>query len=242
MRLNRFLAMCGLGSRRKCEQFIREGKISVDGKVIDTLGTIIDEDNSTITFEGKKLEQPSKFSYILMNKPNGVVTTAKDELNRKTVLDLLPTSVRVFPVGRLDKNTTGVLLLTNDGGLAYKLTHPKYSIDKVYQVILKNEITDQDKAKLQSGILLEDGITSPCKVKINTKDRRKIEITIHEGRKRQIRRMLKSLGYSVLKLERLQFAILTTSDLKIGEWRYLTKNEIRELKALLPNKNEPKEN
>lgn len=233
MRLNRYLAWCGLGSRRKCESFIEAGRVAIDGIVIKSLSTYVNGQQNIVTVDGKQVVPPEKYIYILMNKPKGYVTTASDERRRKTVLDLLPDHFRVFPVGRLDKDTMGALLLTNDGAIAFRLIHPKFDVAKVYQVSLDKPITNQHVQKLQSGILLEDGITSPCQVRIIDEDRSKIEVILHEGRKRQIRRMLSSVGYNVVDLMRIQFASITITDLKPGEWRYLLDQEIVNLKTIL---------
>jgi len=233
MRLNRFLAQCGLGSRRKCESLIQAGRVAIDGIVVKSLSTIVDNSNNIVTVDGQRVSPPDIFIYILMNKPEGYVTTASDELGRKTVMDLIPKSIRVFSVGRLDKNSSGALLLTNDGQLAYRLIHPKFNVDKIYRVTLNQAIRDIHIRKLQSGVVLEDGITNPCRIKVIRNDRTQIEITLHEGRKRQIRRMLKSLGYEVERLIRIQFASLNLAGLKPGEWRYLTEKEVSELKAVV---------
>jgi 23S rRNA pseudouridine2605 synthase len=231
--LNRFLALCGCGSRRKCELFIQAGRVAIDGNIVRSLSTSIDEMASAVTVDGKRVAPPEKFIYILMNKPKGYVTTASDELGRKTVIDLLPDNLRVFPVGRLDKDTMGALLFTNDGAIAFRLLHPKFDVDKIYHVSLDRSITNAHVQKLQAGIVLEEGITSPCQVKIIQPDRKEIEVIIHEGRKRQIRRMLKSLGYEVVNLVRTKFATMAIANLKPGEWRYLTDQEIRKLKTVV---------
>lgn len=231
MRLNRFLALCGLGSRRKCESLIQAGRVTVDGIIVTVLGTAVDEKKHIITVDGKRVVRPEQFSYILMNKPRGYVTTACDELGRRTVMDLLPNAIRVFPVGRLDKETMGALLLTNDGQLAFRLMHPKFKVTKIYHVTLDKAITPTLITKLATGVSLENEITRPCEVKVIRKDRKQVEIMLHEGRKRQIRRMMQSLGYKTIHLVRLKFATLTLEGLKPGEWRYLSLPEIARLKA-----------
>ena len=237
MRLNRYLAFCGLGSRRKCESLILAGRVAIDGNIVRSLSVTIDESQNEVTVDGKLAIPPQNLIYILMNKPKGYVTTAHDELGRKTVLDLLPDNTRLFPVGRLDKDTTGALLFTNDGQFAFQLMHPKFKIDKIYQATLNKPIAKKDINKLRSGIHLEEGKTSPCEVKIIARDRKKIEITLHEGRKRQVKRMLKSLDYQVVSLERIQFAALTSAKLKPGQWRYLTKQEIADINSLVKGQN-----
>lgn len=237
MRLNRFLALCGLGSRRKCESFIQAGRVAIDGNFVESVGTSVNEKESIVTVDGKRIFPPPKLIYILLNKPKGYVTTASDELGRKTVFDLLPDDFRLFPVGRLDKDTVGALLLTNDGAFAFQLIHPKFNVDKIYQVSLNKPIKNEHVKKLLSGILLEEGVTSPCQVKIVRPDRKKIEVILHEGRKRQVRRMLKSLGYEVVNLIRTQFGTLTLKNLKPGEWRYLTDQEVADLKTRMSGNN-----
>lgn len=233
MRLNRYLALCGLGSRRKCELLIQAGSVAIDGNIVRSLSVTIDEQQNRVTVDGKPVAPPKQFIYILMNKPAGYVTTAHDELGRKTVLDLLPDHFRVFPIGRLDKDTTGALLLTNDGHLAFQLMHPRFHVEKIYQVCLNKTIVDRDMRKLKSGIHLEEGVTSPCEVNLINGDRTKVEIILHEGRKRQVKRMFKSLGYQVVSLNRIQFATLKVADLPGGQWRYLTGQEVADLKSLV---------
>lgn len=233
-RLHKFLAECGVDSRRKCELLIQQGCVSVDGEIIQSPGKIIDEKKAVVSVDRRKVSAPETFTYILLNKPKGYVTTVCDELNRKTVIDLIPDKVRVFPVGRLDKETMGALLLTNDGELAFQLTHPKFNVEKTYHVTLSLPITKKVMYKIQSGIMLEDGITRPCKAKVIQDDNKKIELTLQEGRKREIRRMFQTLGYRVLELTRIQFASLTLTGLNIGEWRYLTCGEIDKLKMIVP--------
>jgi len=236
MRLNRFLALCGLASRRKSEALIHAGLVAVNGTVVNSLSQTIDEKNDLVTVNGQKISQPDRLVYLLLNKPKGYVTSARDELGRKTVMHLVPDDYRVFSVGRLDKETTGVLLLTNDGKLAFQLMHPRYQIDKIYRVTLNKPITQQHIRKLMSGIVLEDGITQKCEVKVIGSDHCSIEMTLHEGRKRQIRRMMEAMGYQVIDLVRTKFASLTTTGLKPGEWRFLTNQEIARLKSLVPGK------
>jgi 23S rRNA pseudouridine2605 synthase len=237
MRLNRFLALCGLGSRRNCESLILAGKVAIDGTIVQSLSITIDEKQNRVTVDGKLIVPPGEFIYILMNKPGGYVTTARDERGRKTVLELLPNQTRVFPVGRLDKDTTGALLFTNDGPLAFQLMHPKFCVDKVYQAGLNKPIIDSHVHKLQAGVQLEQAITSPCKINIKSRDRKKITIILHEGRKRQVKRMFRALGYQVVSLERIQFATLTLKGLQPGRWRYLTDQEVAALKSLVKGQN-----
>lgn len=232
MRLNRFLAWCGLASRRKCEALIRAGRVAIDGHIATSLATQVDEQNQVVTVDGQRITSPTKFVYIVMNKPIGYVTTVQDELGRKTVMELLPNTIRVFPVGRLDKNTEGVLLFTNDGALAFQLLHPRFDIEKVYEAELDRPIRPEHVWQLQSGIQLEDGMTHPCQVKILGRDRMRVELTLHEGRKRQVRRMLQAIGYKVVSLVRTRFASVTLGKLRPGEWRYLSEQEVKALRAM----------
>ena len=234
IRLNKYLAQCGLGSRRKCDQFIKNGRITINAKIVTTFGTMIDDKNDKISFDGKLVTKENKLIYILLNKPAGYVTTLNDELNRKTVIDLVPTSERIYPVGRLDKDTEGLLLFTNDGDLSYHLTHPKFIIIKKYLVKIDTQFLYNDLKKLEKGVMLDDGITAPCTIEYSNSDnnRKSLIISIHEGRKRQVRRMFKSLNYTVVQLKRICFANLTLNDLSIGKWRHLTKSEIKQLKKL----------
>jgi pseudouridine synthase len=233
MRLNKFLSSAGVGSRRKCDDYIVEGRISVNGEIVKTLGIKIDELRDKITFDGNEVKSEQKLVYLVLNKPKDVITSAKDEYERKTVLDLIPLNIRVFPVGRLDQDTTGLLLLTNDGELANKLMHPKFKIPKTYHVLLDKIIHPKDKYHFERGILLDDRKTTPCKLsEIRIIDNCSLlEIILHEGRKRQIRRMFDELGYRVVELDRIGFGPLSLSGIKRGEWRYLSREEISRLKT-----------
>ena len=238
IRLNKLLAQCGLGSRRKCDQLIQTGKIAVNGKIVTTLGLLVDENEDTIFFDEKILTPENTAVYILLNKPIGYVTTLNDEKGRKKVSDLIPIKQRIFPVGRLDIDTEGLLLLTNDGNLCYQLTHPKFLVDKVYMVKINQSIQAKDIQKLERGIMLETGITAPCKIQLHTADktRRTLNVILHEGKKRQVRRMFEALGYSVRYLVRTKFANLTLNNLPVGKWRYLTGKEITKLTRTFKSK------
>lgn len=234
IRLNRYLALCGIASRRKSEAFIKAGRVKVNGKLVNDLATIINPDTDSITLDNITYKPVEQFVYILLNKPEGVVTSAADEHQRKTVIDLIPISTRIFPVGRLDMDAEGVLLLTNDGELAYYLTHPKFEIKKTYIARLNKAFSKEDLNKFATGIQLEDGMTAPCEVRImgNEKTSQRIKITLHEGRKRQVKRMFQALGYRVRKLRRISFAGLSVREIKPGEWRYLTDHELSRLQKL----------
>jgi len=235
IRLNRFLALCGVASRRKCDEMIAAGRVKVNGEVVTEMGIKINPNTDVVELDGKRVEFTEDFVYVLMNKPKRTVCTVKDEKHRKTVVDLLRTDLRVFPVGRLDFNTTGVLLITNDGDLAFYLTHPKFEVKKVYRVLLNKVIRPLDLHRFQTGVDLDGYITAPCKARelriIDNKSY--LEVELHEGKNRQIRRMFEKLGYNVEELQRIEFAGLRVNDLKPGEWRLLTPREIRNLKRLI---------
>ena len=231
VRLNKFIANSGVCSRREADNFILAGVVTVNGEVVTELGTKVNIVTDDIRFNGERLKGESKV-YIVMNKPKGYVTTASDPHADKTVMDLLkgcPT--RVFPVGRLDKNTTGVLMFTNDGEIAEKLTHPSYDKKKIYQVSLDSKLRGEDYDKIVSGIELSDGMIAADALEyIEEDDHRKIGIEIHSGKNRIVRRIFESLGYEVKALDRVYFAGLTKKGLKRGEWRYLSEGETNLLK------------
>lgn len=235
-RLQKVIAYAGVASRRKAEQLIQEGKVKVNGKVVRELGTKV-ADSDTIEVEGVKLEKEDKV-YFLLYKPRGYISAVTDDKGRKTVTDIFKKRVhqRIFPVGRLDYDTTGLLLLTNDGEFSYQLTHPKFKIDKTYIARVKGVPTIDGLKKLQRGIKLEDGKTAPAKVSMTSFDENAgkaiCEITIHEGRNRQVRRMFEAIGTPVVKLKRERFAFLDLSGLNPGEYRELTKHEVKLLRVL----------
>lgn len=235
-RLQKVIAYAGVASRRKAEQLIVEGKVKVNGKVVRELGTKV-SNSDTIEVEGVKLEKEDKV-YFLLYKPKGYISAVTDDKGRKTVVDIFKKRVpeRIFPVGRLDYDTTGLLLLTNDGEFSYQLTHPKFKIDKTYIARVKGVPTVDGLKKLQRGIKLEDGKTAPAKVSMTSFDEQAgkaiCEITIHEGRNRQVRRMFEAIGTPVVKLKRERFAFLDLGNLKPGEYRELTKHEVKQLRVL----------
>jgi len=229
-RLQKFLANAGVASRRKCEELILDGKIEVNGKIVTELGTKVSE-KDIIKYNGQIVKPEEEKVYILLNKPIGYVTTAKDQFNRDTVLDLVKINKRIVPVGRLDMYTSGALILTNDGEFVNMLTHPKNEIDKTYNVTVKGKITNEDVEKLQKGVEIDDEYTTkPAKVKILKIDDEKIlsriQITIHEGKNRQVRKMCEAINKKVLALHRSKIGSIEVNDLKIGKWRYLTSKEI----------------
>ena len=231
VRLNRFIANSGVCSRREADTLIQAGVVTVNGEVVTELGTKVNIHDDDIRFNGERLKGEEKV-YLIMNKPKGYVTTASDPHAEKTVIDLLKgCSSRVYPVGRLDKNTTGVLLLTNDGEIAERLTHPSYDKKKIYQVSLDKELSEEDYHKILEGVSLTDGDVKADELEfIDANDKRKIGIEIHSGKNRIVRRIFDSLGYNVKALDRVYFAGITKKGLKKGEWRYLTEGEINILK------------
>ena len=233
IRLQKFLAEAGIASRRKCEQLILDGKISVNGQTVQELGTKIVPNVDKITYCGKPVEKQENKVYILLNKPIGYVTTAKDQFNRDTVLNLVKVKERIVPVGRLDMYTSGALILTNDGDFVYKVTHPKHEITKTYTVTVKGIIQNDEVEKLKQGVQIEDYTTRPAKVKILKtdleKDISRLEITIHEGKNRQVRKMCEAVGRKVLALHRSKIGNIGVKDLKLGTWRYMKKQEIESL-------------
>lgn len=233
-RLQKFIANSGYCSRRKAEELISKGQVKVNGEIITEMGFKVSS-NDIISVSNKVLTKENK-EYILLYKPKGVVTTTSDEKDRKTVLDLIDTNKRLYPVGRLDYDTTGLLLLTNDGDLTNLLIHPKNEIDKVY-IAKINGIMDGNQIKsLEKGVLIDGVKTSPCKVKIRKKDKKTdtsiVELTIHEGKNHQVKNMFKAIGFEVIKLKREKLAFLDLNGLKPGEYRYLTIKEVKMLYSL----------
>ena len=231
VRLNKFISNSGICSRREADNFILAGVVTVNGQVVTELGTKISSSKDEVRFNGEKLKGEKKV-YIVMNKPKGFVTTTSDPHAEKTVMELLKScKSRVFSVGRLDKNTTGVLMFTNDGELAEKLTHPSYNKKKIYQVSLNTELKQEDFERILSGITLSDGYIAADELEyIVDSDHRKIGIEIHSGKNRIVRRIFESLGYEVKGLDRVYFAGLTKKGLKKGQWRYLSEGEVNILK------------
>ncbi len=227
MRLQVFLSHSGACSRRKALEYIKQGKVTVNDRKIFEPSHSVHEQSDIVLLDGKCISIPQKV-YILLNKPKGVVTTVSDRFAEKKVLDLLPKNFKnLYPVGRLDKDTSGLLLLTNDGALTHRLIHPSFEVEKAYRVLLNKPISGDDKNRLQKGIVLDGKKTAPCQIKKISQN--EFEIIIHEGRKRQIRRMFASLHYHVVALVRIRQGSLTLGNLKVGEWRFLTKEEVDRL-------------
>jgi len=231
VRLNKFIANSGVCSRREADTLIQAGVVTVNGEVVTELGTKVNIFTDDIRFNGERLKGEEKV-YIVMNKPKGYVTTASDPHAEKTVVDLVKNCpTRVYPVGRLDKNTTGVLMLTNDGEIAERLTHPSYDKKKIYQVALDRALSQEDYDRIMAGIELTDGPVAADELEyIDANDKRKLGIEIHSGKNRIVRRIFETLGYNVKALDRVYFAGLTKKGLKKGEWRYLTEGEANILK------------
>lgn len=233
-RLQKFIANQGICSRRKAEEYITSGRIKVNGNVIMELGTKIDPNKDVVEVDGKKISNiAGKKVYILLNKPIGYVTTTRDQFNRNTVLDLVNVKEKVLPVGRLDMYTSGAIILSNDGDFIYKITHPKYEVEKTYNVTLKGQVTDEEIEQLKNGVQIENYVTGKAKVKIlridKEKDLSRVEIIIHEGKNREVREMCEAIGRKVLALHRTKIGNISVKDLRLGTWRYLRPNEIKSL-------------
>ncbi len=234
MPLNKFLAHSGICGRREAAALIKEGHVSVNGVIKDEPGFKVSE-KDTIHFKGKRIYVLKNNVYVLLNKPKDTITTSKDPQNRKTVFDIIgkASTERLFPVGRLDRNTTGVLLMTNDGELAQKLTHPSFEIKKVYEVKLDKPLTKKDFENILTGLELEDGSVKADAIGYtDTKDKSIVGIEIHSGRNRIVRRIFEKLGYDVKNLDRVMFANLTKKNVDRGKWRYLNEKEVRLLKYM----------
>ncbi len=230
IRINRFLALCGVASRRAAEKYISDGRVSLNGRTVTQLGTQVDETRDVVMVNGQVVRVERKKVYIILNKPKGYVTTLADERGRKTVLDLVSVQERVVPVGRLDYQSEGLLLLTNDGELVHRLLHPRYGLFKTYYATLKTTFDAAHFAPLTAGVELEEFTTAPCEAWFYGDTQDRIAIRIHEGKKHQIRRMLAHLGYEVKNLRRVHFGPLELGKLRVGQWRYLEPDEVKALK------------
>lgn len=234
IRINKYLSLCGLGSRRKTEEIIKKGHIYVNGMPMTNLSYQVNIDNDTVMYKGQVLLPVETYHYLLLNKPKGYVTTTKDERNRPTVLHLIPEDYRregTFPVGRLDKDTEGLLLFTNDGELAYKLTHPRFKVPKTYQVMLDRPLRDDHKITIEHGIELYGSQTLPATINFVNDEWTIVTITVTEGKKRQVRMMFSILGYEVTGLIRIQYGPIRLGNLPTGKYRILSKQEIEKLKS-----------
>ena len=237
MRINKFIASCGVTSRRKAEELILNKKVKVNGNIIEELSYKVDVDNDTVEVDGKVINKSEKLVYILLNKPEGYITTVKDQFDRPSVIDILTdVEERVFPVGRLDYETSGLLLLTNDGDLTYKLTHPKHEIAKTYVAWVNGKLTPEEINNFKNGLYIEDYKTAPAKLRVlkydDVRNTSLLEIKIHEGKNRQVRKMCKAINHPVLRLRRVALGKINIKDLKVGEYRNLTIEELEYLKNI----------
>jgi len=233
IRLNKFLAQAGVASRRKADQMIEESRIKVNGKVVDRLGYKIDDEKDRVEVDGRQVKKEKGLIYLMLNKPRGYLVTLKDSFQRPTIMELVPAlKKRVFPVGRLDNDSEGLLLLTNDGELASRLTHPSYEIRKTYLVKIQGSPEPSKLSRLERGIDLDGQKTAPAKIVLLARSASKslLRVEIHEGKKREVRRMFEAIGHRVLELKRVGFASLRLGRLKRGEWRFLTRKEVDSLK------------
>ena len=234
-RLQKVMAHAGVASRRKSEEIIAEGRVKVNGEIVEEMGFKVNPEQDEIVVDGEVIREEKK-RYILLNKPEGYITTVSDPEGRPTVMDLIPDlKQRLYPAGRLDYDSSGLRLMTNDGDLTYKLTHPKKEVDKKYRVLVQGKLSQEDFEKFEAGMIIDGQKTAPAKISnMNYKDEQtQFDIVIHEGRNRQVRRMVKIVGFSVISLKRIAFAFLTLKGVKEGEFRYLSDQEVDKLKNIL---------
>lgn len=232
IRLNKYLANLGIASRRKIDEMVEDRRIIINGKVVMQLGTKVNPEKDIIEIDNKIIERPINLTYVVLNKPRGIISSVTDDQGRKTVIDMVKIPERLYPVGRLDQDSQGLILLTNDGEITYKLTHPKFHVPKVYEAMILGQVKEGKLAQLRKGVRLEDGKTAPAEVKVLQSgiSRTLLEITIFEGRKRQIRRMTAFLHLHLMELKRVKIGPIEIGDLKEGSYRYLTEEEIEALK------------
>ena len=231
IRLQKYLADCGIASRRKAEELILQGKVKVNGKPVKELGIKVNTDRDKVEFDGQLVKIVKKKVYILLNKPEGYISASADQFDNPSVLHLIDIKERVFPVGRLDKDTTGALILTNDGDFSYRLAHPKHEVNKVYIAEIVGRPTDEEMRTFMKGVYIDGKKTYPAKIRIlkETKKNSIVEIIIHEGRNRQVKKMCEEIGHKVIKLQRYAIGSINIEGLKEGKWRYLTDKEIEKL-------------
>lgn len=237
MRINKYIASCGVASRRKAEDIILEKRVKVNGKIVEELSFNIDEKNDLVEIDGKQIGISENYVYIVLNKPEGYITTVKDQFDRPSVLDLISDiDERIYPIGRLDYETSGLLILTNDGDLTYKLTHPKHEVAKTYVARVKGIPSIEKMKQFEEGLYIEDYKTAPAKIRIIEKNEEKnyslCEIKIHEGRNRQVRKMCKAIDHPVQRLRRAAMGEITLKGTEIGKYRHLTNEEVEYLKAI----------
>lgn len=235
-RLQKYMAGCGVASRRKCEELILAGKVKVNGIVIDELGCKVDQAKDIVEYNGSVITKEERKVYIMLNKPEDVITSVKDEKGRKTVIDIVKTEERIFPIGRLDYDSSGLIILTNDGDLYNKIIHPRVELDKKYVAVVKGEVSLDDKEQFENGIDIGGYITAPAKLKMldysHRRDISTIEVCIHEGKNRQIRKMCAALGHDVVSLKRVSVGHIRLGQLKKGEYRELNDEEMKYLASL----------
>ncbi|WP_154826822.1 pseudouridine synthase [Clostridium butyricum] len=235
-RLQKYMASCGIASRRKCEELILLGKVKVNGNIIEELGFKVNPLKDIVEYDGRVITKEEKKVYIMLNKPEDVITSVKDEKDRKTVIDIVKVNERIFPIGRLDYDSSGLILLTNDGELYNKIIHPRVELDKKYVAVVKGEVSLDDKEKFESGIDIGGYITAPAKLKMleysHRKDLSTIEVCIHEGKNRQIRKMCSAINHEVMSLKRVSIGNIRLGQLKKGEYRYLNDEEMKYLMSL----------
>ena len=234
MRLQKFIAECGVASRRNAEKIIQSGRVTVNGELVDYMGAVIDPDKDVVEIDSKRISAETKKYYIMLNKPKNYVTTVSDDLGRPTVMNLVQDiNARIYPVGRLDFDTTGLLIMTNDGEFANILTHPRHTVDKTYIARVDKMLEEDQLEKLRRGVEIDGVKTSPAKVENIKRPQKGIEVkvTIHEGRNRQVRKMLESVGVNVMALKRISVGTLTLGNLPEGKWRRLSDAEINKLRG-----------
>lgn len=232
VRLQKYIADCGVASRRKSEELILQGKVKVNGKIVSELGTKVVSGKDKVSVDGKELEPRNSSIYIMLNKPEGYITTAREQFNRPFVMDLLSdVRERVFPVGRLDMDTSGLIILTNDGDFSYKVTHPKHKINKTYIAEIKGFPDSAEMSKFRKGLRIEDYTTAPAEIRLVAKKKFSsiVEIIIHEGKNRQVKKMCEAIGHHVISLQRTALGHLELGSLPLGKWKYLTKNDIEKI-------------
>lgn len=237
MRINKFIASYTSYSRRKSEDVILSGRVKINDEVITSLSFDVDENNDILKIDDEVINTNKNLVYIMLNKPEGYITTVKDQFNRKSVVDLLSDiKERIYPVGRLDYETSGLLILTNDGDLTYKLTHPKHEIGKTYMAIVKGEPNEDELDNFRKGLLIDDYKTAPAKIKlvkkVSDKNYSICKVQIYEGRNRQVRKMFKAINHPVMRLKRVAVGKIVLKDLEVGEYRHLTKEEVNYLKNI----------
>lgn len=237
IRLDKFLANAGILSRRGIKQFLKHEQVTINGKRVTESGIRIDPQKDTVLINGQKIKKPETL-YFLLNKPMGYISTTSDEQGRDNVTQLIDTNERIYPVGRLDKDTHGLLILTNDGELTHQLIHPKYHVPKIYRLLINGKVLERQIKFFQTGVMLDDGITLPAPTKVVSVNNGKtiVEVTLHEGRNRQIRRMCEAVGLELLDLQRISFGPLKLGNLQLGDYRHLTKEEIHQLRIAVEKK------